>query len=173
MKINWDRLVEDLNCGTRGGDDLAMAAITKALGEGWVIEAIEYYLSHSVGGELARSVLGLLRPQEARDYCIHLFMTDPDLDRRRTAVNLLRAVALRDTLPHVSTFLRDPDPTIQNWGAGVLDQLLWCQFVEPEECADALELMRAHPNDEVVSTYQWITEFLANRSSDQGCGPVA
>ncbi|MBL9145582.1 MAG: hypothetical protein JNM99_18030 [Verrucomicrobiaceae bacterium] len=144
-----------------------MAAITKALGEEWVIEAIEYCLSGRVGDELARSVLRLLRPQEARDYCVHLFMTDPDLDRRRTAIDLLRAVAFRDTLPHVSTFLDDPDPTIQNWGAGVLDQLLWCQFVEPEECADTLELMRTHPNDEVVRTYEWITDFLAKRSSDR------
>ena len=163
MNIDWNHLVAELRCANQGGDELAMVAITKALGDGWVIEAIEYYLTNPSGGELARSVLRLLKPQEARDCCMHLYTTDPSLDRRRAAVSLLRDVALKDTLPHVSTFLRDPDPTIQNWGAGLIDQLVCCEFVEPEDCDSTLEMMRSHPNDEVVKTYQWITDYLAKR----------
>src|SRR5262245_34932900 len=117
--IDWKGLAEKLGTlredGETGGDHLARQAVVELLGEESMRNSVRYYVDYLRGFELARSVLWLLRPAVAREECYRIYKEDPDIDRRRAAIELLRVVADRTTLPLVEEFLGDPDPGIQNW----------------------------------------------------------
>jgi hypothetical protein len=168
-RIDWEGLARRLGSlsddGERGGTDLAQQALEQILGEAEVRAAVDYYVSGRRGFELARSVLGLLRPWSAMQRCYEVFRTDPDPESRRSAVELLRAVADRRALAWVPEFLRDSDEGVQTWGAGVVDQLLWSGLVEEENCQTILEMMSGHPNPGVQRYYCLIRESLDSHRS--------
>lgn len=164
MNIDWQSLAEKLQSGNRGGTELARRALIEIIGEEAISASVDHYIDLRDGSELARSVLWLLRPEAARRRCLEIYQNDSDLERRQMAIELLRVLATRDTLPWVSTFLTDPDPTIQNWGAGVVDQLLWSELVVPAECAALLHTMKTHPSASVRERYEFVQGFLNDRA---------
>jgi hypothetical protein len=156
--IDWQALAERLqtiatkNGETRtevGGTALARAAIA------WLIEperlatAVDHYVSLNPGFELARSVLWLLHPWAAMVRCREIATSDVDVNRRRSAVELLRVVADGRALPWVQDFLADPDEETQVWAIGIVDQLLFSRLIEPEACADLLAVAQIHDNARV------------------------
>jgi hypothetical protein len=165
--IDWEQLARQLGLlrpdGESGGSDSALRAIELLLGEDNLKAAADYYVSGGPGGELARNVLWQLRPWSAMQRCHEIYRSGADVETRCAAVELIRVVADRRALPWVQEFLDDPDPGIQTWGAGVVDQLLWSRLAEPEECAALLERMAAHPNANVRGTAEWIQLFLRDR----------
>ena len=92
--------------------------------------------------------------------CYELYNNSDDIDTRRSAVELLRVVADGRVLPWIPRFLTDSDDSIQLWGAGIVDQLLWSNLLEFDECEDVLELMAEHPNDQVREKYFSIQSCL-------------
>lgn len=163
MHIDWATLSEELDCGSGGGTKYARQALSKILGDEAIREAVDCYLSGRTGSELARSVLWHIHPQAGIDYCYRIFTEETDLDRRRSAVELLRVVADESALKWVPQFLDDPDGGIQVWGAGVVDQLLWSDFIDEEDCREVLDSMRNHKNPAVRERFEFIKEFLADR----------
>src|SRR5262249_7036530 len=109
--------------GERGGDYYGRQALVELLGADMLRDAVDYYLNREVGSELARSVLHLLRAAPAADRCLEVYQTETDPNKRAAAVELLRVVASECHLPWVLRFFNDPDPAIQNWGAGVLESI--------------------------------------------------
>ena len=164
MKIDWAALAELLNCQSSGGSNYAKKALAEILGEVAVREAVDYYISGEPGSELARSVLWQIHPQSGMDYCYKIFKDDKDADRRRSAVELLRVVADEHALRWVLEFLNDPDVGIQIWGAGIVDQLLWSNLIEEKDCHDILAVMKIHTNVSVRERFDFISEFLADRT---------
>ena len=160
MSIDWQGLatqlgsVETESDGARlerGGANLGRAALELLLTPGEIVAAVDHYVSLKPGFELARSVLSLLRPWSAMLRCNELFSTAPDLEVRRSAVELLRVVADRRVVPWVPMFLADPDPAIQSWGIAVLDQLVFSALIDAEEARSLIELGRTHENESVRS----------------------
>jgi HEAT repeat protein len=167
--LDWERLAREAGAiredGEAGGSDFARRALEAIIGpEAWRA-AVDHYVECRPGAELARSVLWLVRPWSAMERCRDLSRTDPDADRRRSAVELLRVVADRRALPWVREYLDDGDAGVQLWAAGIVDQLVWSDLVEPEECADLIAAMSSHPNEGVRRMAEWIQSFLRERQA--------
>jgi hypothetical protein len=145
------------------GSDVALRALEMILGEEPLRAGVDYYVAHRPASELVRSVLWLLRPWSAMARCRELASSSNDAETRRSAVELLRVVADRRALPWVSEFLDDSDPHVQNWGIGVLDQLLWSELIEPDEAEDILDRAAHHHNQEVRERVEFIRSFLLAR----------
>ena len=172
VKINWEKIAKELGTiqklsggaiAESGGNDYAKQAISKILGENTLKEAVDYYLKSKPGSELARSVLSLIRSPSALNYCFEIYNTNQNIKIRRNTVYLIQGIVDSSALPWVKIFLNDPDKEIQNSGAGVLDQLLWCEFIEPEDCNDELDILKKHQNSSVRERYKFIKNFLKDR----------
>jgi hypothetical protein len=159
--IDWHRLAKHLGATgrgvdsdntERGGTDLARAALESILTREQIVSAVDHYVSLQPGFELARSVLSLLRPWSAMLRCREIFASADELDDRRTAVELLRVIADRRVISWIPEFLADPDPGIQNWGIGILDQLVFAGLVDSDESNLVVDLARAHDNETVRTT---------------------
>ena len=167
MEINWVELEQQ--CRTKGfngyGSTEAMTALEIIVGEDTLRNAVDYYVDLKPVSELTRQVLWQLRPPSAMARCYEIFKSDPDLERRRTAVELLRVVADRRVLPWIEEFWADPDAGIQNWGAGILDQLLWGGGLDAQD-KDAVRLLHQgeeHPNSGVRELMAFILKYLSDR----------
>ena len=169
--IDWHNLAIQLGTlspnSESGGSDYAIRAIQLLLGEDQLRAAVDYCVQGQPGSELARSVLWHLHPWSAMQRCYEIYRSAESLGDRAYAVNLLNVVADRRALPWISGFLDDPDPDIQAWGVGVLDQLLWSGLIEIEECADLLEKARQHPHPEVRKSAAFIDGYLKMRQSSK------
>ena len=166
MHIDWEALAERLGCENCGGTHYAQEALAEIIGTEAIKEAIDYYIARGAGSELVRSVLWHIRPKSGMDYCYEIFKHETDLEKRQSAVELLRVVGDQRALRWAPEFLGDPDEEIQAWGAGLIDQLLWSDFVDEDDCAEILEQMRVHENPAVRERFEFIQEFLANRNKD-------
>jgi hypothetical protein len=156
--IDWEALAHDLSsiqvdaAGGRaesGSRSLALAAVERLLGPEQLASAVDHYIEGRPGSELARSVLWLLHPESAMLRCREIYRSGPDLNVRRSAVELLRVVADGRVLPWVNGFLDDPDAEIQAWGMLIVDQLLMGNLVEWDECETLLARGRVHSNPRV------------------------
>ena len=146
----------------QGDAELARAALECIVGSEQVVRAVELYVSLQPGFELARSVLALLRPWSAMQRCYAIFVSVDDLEVRRAAVELLRVVADRRALAWIPEFLADPDPGIQIWGIGVLEQLVFSGLVDAGKAKPIVELASEHENQSI----RRIAAEVAERLSD-------
>lgn len=166
--IDWERLAREVGAlgedgGEQGGDRLARRALEEIIGTGEWHAAVDHYVAGKSGRELIRSVLWLIHPWAAMQRCQEVYQTSSDPDARCAAVELLRAVADRRVLPWVRQYLHDADVGVQEWGAGIVDQLLWSELMEPEEAADLLDEMSRHPSAGIRARVEWIRSFLQQR----------
>jgi hypothetical protein len=168
--IDWPALagelgtIRDVNADGQtelGSDALARQALERIVGAEHLADAVEHYVSRRPGSELVRSVLWLVRPWAAIVRCRAIFDADASLDRRRMAVELLRVVADRRALGWIDDFLSDPDPEIQRWGLGVLDQLVFSELVGEDDCAGLLARASQHANPRVRAAAAEIRARLA------------
>jgi hypothetical protein len=167
--IDWTQLARQLGLlrenGESSGSDAAMRALELLLGEDNLRAAVDHFVSFQPGSELVRSVLWMLHPWSAMQRCYEIYRSDAEIEQRRNAIFLLRFIADRRALSWAQEFLDDPDSSIQNCGANMVDQLLWASLVEPEDCAELLEKMARHPNTSVQETFAWIRSSLRKRQS--------
>jgi hypothetical protein len=148
-----------------GGDSEARRALITIVGEENLIGAVDYYVTASQGSELARSVLRMLKPFSAMQRCYEIYTRDSDIEKRRSAVELIRSISDRQAAHWISEFLSDPDTEIQTWGGSMVDQLLWDQSLSAEEATPFLEAMKDHPNPQVKERHSFIEEFLRDRNA--------
>lgn len=92
-------------------------------------------------------------------YCYEIFKSDKSIERRRSAIELLRVVADRRALAWIHEFLEDKDTDIQNWGIGVLDQLFQSGLIEIEDGEDLLLKAENHPNLYIRKEAKFIKDF--------------
>jgi hypothetical protein len=138
-----------------GSSELAKQAIEHLLGEENLRSAVDYYISQQPGSELVRNILWQLHPCSAMQYCYDLYKSPVEsIDIRRSAVELLRVVADYRVLPWIYEFLEDDDSSIQAWGVGVLDQLLFSNLVHAEDVRveELLRKIIEHPSAQVRQT---------------------
>jgi hypothetical protein len=175
-EIDWEKLAVDLGLltaqGEHSGSGEARRALEIILGEDALRAAVDYYVAHGRGGELARSVLWQLRPWSAMSRCYEIYKQANTMDARRTSVELLRVVADRRAVPWITEFLEDGDAEVQAWGAGVLDQLLWSELIEPDEVEDLLRTAEHHQNEAVRERAEFIRSYLnAREEAAKHSGP--
>ena len=148
--MNWDQLANELGCPNQGGDAHARTGIARILGDEFICEAVDKAIVISdPGSELARAVLILLRSKKAADYALRLYRESSDLELKRSAVNLLKAISDETILEFIPEFLAHEDEGIQNWGAAIVDQLAFSGVVDESDCSTALLIMERHSNPQV------------------------
>ncbi|MBC8128435.1 MAG: hypothetical protein H8M99_14940 [Gloeobacteraceae cyanobacterium ES-bin-144] len=173
MNIDWPGTALKIGSGRGGGTDVARNAISEILGSEAITGAVEHYITYIDGSELARSVLGLLRPKVAMDYCMKIYREDDHLRRRQSSIELLRNIGDRRAFEWVPELLNDPDPTIQTWGASMVDELLFAGYIEADDCVKILVTMSEHSNPGVQRYHELILEFLSlnEDNSEQAVTP--
>lgn len=165
--IDWRDLAQKLGSlhedGESGGSDLGRRALELIVGVDALRNAVDYYIEGKPGSELARSVLSLSKPFSAMERCLEIARSETDIESRRAAVELLRMVADGRGIVWAEEFLRDQDEGVQAWAAGIVDQLLWSNLADPDDCVHLLEKMEKHPNAQVQERVFFIRSFLEAR----------
>jgi len=162
--IDWTALAKQLGLLTETGEQCSWKDVQRALeiliGERAILASVDDYIAGAPGTLLASEVLMLLRPWSAMAYCYDIWKSSRPIDERREAVRLLRVVADHRALGWVGEFLDDRDESIQSWGIGVLDQLLWRDLVLPDEAESLLIRAEGHANPVVREKAEWIRRFI-------------
>lgn len=169
--IDWAKIATEAGAlaegQERGSSALARAALESIIGPQNLRESVDHYIAFKPGFELVRSILREIQPWSAMTYCYELYQTSPDIETRRSAIELLRVLADKRVLLWVNEFLDDEDEGIQAWGFGVLDQLLWKELVEPEEAEALLVRAEQHGNQGVRENAGFVREYLVQRKQQQ------
>src|ERR1700693_4858456 len=92
--------------------DSAHCALALIIGEDNLRAAVDTYLTFQGGWVVAESVVSHLGSEAAHDRCLEILRTDPDVERRRAALEILPGVVRIDDLPVIGEILSDPDPLI-------------------------------------------------------------
>ena len=154
--IDWDQVGATLSTGGSGGTWVAQMALELIIGEDRLREAVDCYIDGRPGADLVRLVLQDLQPPSAGRGCIEVFRSDQDLERRLRAVDLLCLVAVNDQLFAVEELLNDPNPTIQERGAVILENLVESQRRWDPDPQSFIALAENHPNERVRQKAQTI-----------------
>lgn len=144
--------------GESGGDSYARRAIVEILGQEEISRLVDHYVNFNPGAELVRSILWLLQPREAMERCYAIYSEDPNVERRRCAIELLRNIADKQALKWIEEFLKDTDEDIQNWAIGIIDQLLVREVISFDEATPFLVLGEAQMNAYVRDKILFIRE---------------
>jgi hypothetical protein len=154
--VQWQRFAADLGFvpvsgqGFNGGDN-ARAAIAVLLGDDALRSAVDSCVDRDPGEALANSVLSLLKPQAARDYCLRIVRHDRDTSRRQFAASLFKDMATGDDLPVVAELLAHPDPQVPVWAVALLRVLAYDDEDLPTGPYGVM--MREHTNPRVQTAY--------------------
>lgn len=147
--IDWDRVHEILGTGGSGGTSVARLALELIIGEYRFRDAVDWCVDGGPGADLARSVLEDVRPRSAGERCIEIFRSEHDLQRRQTAVGILCLVVANNQLYIVEELLNDPDPTIQEYGAAILENLVDSRLRADPNPEPFIALAENHSNEQV------------------------
>ena len=146
---NWVNIAKEVEAIGENGyqfssSQKAREAIEILLGKDNLKEAVRYYVAHKPGSELLRSVLWQLHPYSAMEECYRIFKESSNLDEKIDAVELLRVVADKRVLKWVPEFLEHENSGIQNWGIGIIDQLLFSHLCDDEDVVEILQQASKH-----------------------------
>ncbi len=167
MQVEWGKLATELEAVNIHGTQLSLTAIETLLGEDFFIQAVEYCISLEEGWGLAEGVLRILRPLGMK-HCYSIYKTSNDIEKRLSAVWLLKYTSDRKVLEYIPEFLADPDENIQRMVVQIIDRMLFWNAVSYEDIIPVLESVANHPNEEVrklamgtvnEETIQGITDF--------------
>ena len=141
--------------------DKAREAIEVLLGKDFLREAVRHYVAGGAGSELLRGVLWQLHSYSAMEECYSLFKTENDVQTKRDAVELLRVVADHRALKWVPEFLAHEDQGVQNWGIGIIDQLIFSELCDGDDVSSILQIAKNHENEHVSEKAEYILSMLA------------
>lgn len=148
MKVDWKELAEELgtvDCYTTSD---GFAALFQILGEDFIAEAVNHYVSLHDGWMLAEGVLKLLKPL-GMEHCYKIYKHNDDPEVRQRASYFLKYISDRGVLNYLPELLADPDENVQNNFVEILDQLLFGGLINREDVVHLLTLAVEHPNEKV------------------------
>jgi hypothetical protein len=148
MRIDWGELAIELGAVNLQGTQLSLDAIETLLGEDFFAQAVECCINLDEGWGLAEGVLRILRPLGMK-HCYNIYKTSHNLEKRRSAVWLLKYTSDRQVLEYIPEFLADSDEQIQRNIFEILDQMLFWRAVNWEDILPILEAAANHSNEEV------------------------
>ncbi|MBN2532077.1 MAG: hypothetical protein JXB88_04250 [Spirochaetales bacterium] len=154
--IDWLAIADKLNIDKIYSSEHAKRALELIIGEEAIVSAVDYYIDLKQHSELARLVLSIITPISAMNRCYQIYINDDNIERKRTAIELLRIISDKSVLKWVHEFLKNNDESIQIWGAGIVDYLIFRNIVDIDECKSELETMKQHKNEHVRELYKSI-----------------
>lgn len=165
--IDWRAIADELGTITftdgghteSGGTQIATDALNIIVGNQIAVSAVDFYLSHVPGYEVARSILKLLRPADATHRCLEIFRHSPDSDEACDAVELLRSIATNATLEHFDELFRSKNARTRVWTVGMLDDLWMAGELEIDDGQPYLEIALKDPDQGVVTRANYLKEL--------------
>lgn len=147
---------------TTSGARLARRCLEEVIEPSECARAVDWYVAGEPGGDLARSVLRLLRPESAMARCAAVARDKSiPVRQRRSAVELFRFITDASGLGRVEEFLQDEDGEVQVWGSAIVSQLALDGEVTEGECVFLLERMASHSNPEVRRVSGVVQEWFS------------
>ncbi len=143
--IDWERVSQEIGAGDIGSGELAQKAIVAVLGLEEIRGLVDWYVEERPSRELVRCVLLLLNSYEAMLRCYEIYTCDERRRNRVNAIELLRFLGDERAAKWISTFLDDPDPEIQSWGAGLVVRLVR-DDIEGPEIEDGMRRLKTGSN---------------------------
>lgn len=133
--------------------DLGTRAIERLLGgDDVALSAVGAYVTGDVEGEVARSVLRVLRSPAAMDECWRIYRTSECADDRETAIELLRSIADRRALPWYEEVFQSGDlPSARRWACSGVAQLGYTESITDEQLQSWIERVALDPDWFVAS----------------------
>lgn len=164
MKINWKHLqnqaINDL--GDKyllGSNAYVIRAYEIVLGEDFFRSAVDQYLSGNDAGIFARHMLSEVRSFIAMDYCYEIYQTSKDIDRKSSALELLRWIANEKVLDWIPEFLYHPESDIQNYAVLIIDQMMFKKIISYDDILPILQQALNHPRDYIREKIKDFIEF--------------
>jgi hypothetical protein len=148
MQVDWEKLATELGAIHIHGSQVSLEAIETLLGEDFFAQAVECCINLEEGWGLAEGILRILRPLGMK-HCYNIYKTSHDIEKRRSAVWLLKYTSNREVLEYISELLADPDAQIQKNVTEILDQMSFWGEINDKEMMSVLELAVDHPNEAV------------------------
>jgi hypothetical protein len=170
MLDNWINIAQEVGAIDENGNEwissskMAREAIEIILGKENLKEAVRYYVAYKPGRELLRGVLWQLHPYSAMEECYKIFQESENIEEKRDAVELLRVVADERALKWIPEFLEHEDSGVQNWGIGIVDQLVFSRICHQDDVVEILDIAIAHPNKYVREKSEEIYSRLSIES---------
>lgn len=134
--VDWGRLADQLDTviWTNGhSTKIACEALAAIIGDNELCAAVDFYLSHQPGFEVARSVLQLLSPPAAMERCRERFRQASNEGEAADTIELLRWVADKRVLGWMDEFQTSDSLLVRSWAIAIIDQLWMKGEVEPDE----------------------------------------
>lgn len=144
MTVDWGDLADQLGADSTVSTRHAHAVLAAIVGEDEIQGAVDAYLRHGRGSELARTVLRMLRTPMATEYCMTLYRAATTPERRRDVVELLRGICGPEGLAYFDELLADDSDDVAFWAADLLRELMWFGEDESDEFRRALAHAEAH-----------------------------
>lgn len=160
-KLIHDKPLEDLNMSRN-----AKLALEVFLGKEWVKSTVDYIIkTPGEAWDLALKTLRLLESEYAVDYAYRIYKNSKIKEHRRQAVFVIKDVAHCKSINWVEEFINDTE--VIEWGLGVLDQLLWCEKIEPTaDTEKLLNLALIKSNGQLKENIQFIRDYLLLRKAN-------
>lgn len=162
MAVDWIQLARDVGSldgdTERGGTTYAVAALERLVD---VEATVAFILDGGRGAELAMNVLRYLQSERAARLAYDVYRAETG-ERASMAVWLIKQIAHPCAVPWIAELLRDDH--VAGWAVGVLDQLLWCERVEPAEVESLIVQAEQHANENVREQAAFIRGYLTARS---------
>ena len=178
-QINWHKLALKLETITDtengysevGGTKIAETALTEILGDEFVIQAVDYYVTRSPGSELARSVLMLIKPKIAIQRCWEIFDSYIDKQQQYNALSLLRDICDISVMERIPELFSHNDHRVRMAALALVDELSVIR--EVMELEDAMQCCKIGLKDkhelvslqaqQIVDSIEDLREFSENQ----------
>ncbi|MEQ8716751.1 MAG: hypothetical protein RIE08_04005 [Acidimicrobiales bacterium] len=147
--VDWGALAAHLGAQRTVSSEDARRALSLIVGVDAIRSAVDEYLAHGPGSELARTTLRLLRSPEASEYCMEQYRAAAHSERRLDAVELLRGTCGPEGLSCLEELLRDESDEVAYWAAHIITELAWGGWHDSDEYSDALSSAERHPSERV------------------------
>ena len=166
------------------GTDLGSAncALALIIGEDNLRRVADTYVKFESGWIVAESVADHLESEATRDRCIEIWRTEPDLERRRVALEMLSALVHREDLPVISELLNEADEMTRWHGIRCVRQLAYGhEFAEHDSkfFLDHFAETQDEINPDVEIEVAFVLRFLArllpvasNQQSHRRCSQL-
>jgi hypothetical protein len=147
-KARWrgeNDVVGTLEIAGASGDQIP-DAVCSLVGMELLQAAVDCYIAVLPGGNLARAVLDLVRPQALWAYCLSILRTSSDAQVRSYCADVMRSVAGRENLSDLGGLLSDESGDVQSWAASMVFDMLWKRIWTWEDVRTVVGTMDRHEN---------------------------
>ncbi|WP_299339494.1 hypothetical protein [uncultured Psychroserpens sp.] len=164
MESKWEEIYNVVKTKNLTADGKSKLAIEFFLGKEWIEKTVDFVIELHNEFDLAVKCLQILESEHATDYAYNIYKESTRKDTSELAVFVIKEIAHPKSIKWVEEFLNQEHTA--EFGLGLLDQLLWCEKIEPnEETERLLTIASEKLNGELIEQVDFIKDYLIQKSS--------